>query len=90
MLGGRDSVFLKIVDATWWQWIVLAVVVVVLVRVVMWVRASLREDDDPSSVDNQMLVEITELERQGEITSTEYRSIKSRLVDRLKSGEKKK
>jgi len=31
-----------------------------------------------------MLVEITELQRQGEITETEYRSIKGRLVDRLK------
>ncbi len=79
-----NSIISKILSATLWEWLVLIVVLIVLIRLVMWIKASLREDDDPSSVDHQMLVEITELQRQGEITETEYRSIKGRLVDRLK------
>ena len=79
-----NSIISKILSATLWEWLVLVVVLIVLIRLVMWIKASLREDDDPSSVDHQMLVEITELQRQGEITETEYRSIKGRLVDRLK------
>ena len=84
MPGRLNSIISKILTATLWEWLVLVVVLIVLVRLVMWIKASLREDDDPSSIDHQMLVEITELQRQGEITETEYRSIKGRLVDRLK------
>ena len=88
MPGRFDSILSKILTATIWQWLVLLVVVIVLVRLVVWVKASLYEDDDPSTVDHQMLAEITEMQRQGEITGTEYRSIKGRLVDRLKENEK--
>ncbi len=84
MPGRLNSVISKLLSATYWEWLVLIVVLIVLVRLVIWIKASLREDDDPSSIDHQMLVEITELQRQGEITETEYRSIKGRLVDRLK------
>jgi len=84
MPGRLNSIISKILSATVWEWLVLVVVLIVLVRLVVWIKASLREDDDPSSIDHQMLVEITELQRQGEITETEYRSIKGRLVDRLK------
>ncbi len=84
MPGRLNSVISKLLSATYWEWLVLIVVLILLVRLVIWIKASLREDDDPSSIDHQMLVEITELQRQGEITETEYRSIKGRLVDRLK------
>lgn len=84
MPGRLNSIISKILSATVWEWLVLIVVLIVLIRLVMWIKASLREDDDPSSIDHQMLVEITELQRQGEITEAEYRSIKGRLVDRLK------
>ncbi len=84
MPGRLNSIISKILSATFWEWLFLIVILIVLVRLIMWIKASLREDDDPSSLDHQMLVEITELQRQGEITETEYRSIKSRLVDRLK------
>ncbi len=88
MPGQLNSIITKILSATYWQWLVLLVGLVVLVRLVMRIRASLREDDDPSIVDHQMLVEITELQRQGEITEGEYRSIKSRLVDRLNKNDR--
>jgi len=84
MPGRLNSIISKLLSATVWEWLVLIVVLIVLIRLVMWIKSSLREDDDPSSIDHQMLVEITELQRQGEITETEYRSIKGRLVDRLK------
>ncbi len=79
-----NSVISKIFSATFWTGLALLVLVIVLIRLIMWIKASLREDDDPSSIDHQMLVEITEMQRQGEITEAEYRSIKGRLVDRLK------
>lgn len=87
MPGRLESILTKILSATLWQWLVLIVVMIILVRLVVRIKASLRKDDDPSSVDHQMLVEITELQRRGEITGTEYRSIKGRLIDRLKSEE---
>ncbi|MBL4885216.1 MAG: hypothetical protein JKY95_11860 [Planctomycetaceae bacterium] len=87
MPGRLDSILSKILTATLWQWLVLIIVVVILVRLVMRIKAGLREDDDTSSVDNKMLVEITELQRRGEITGSEFRSIKGRLIDRLTSDE---
>ena len=88
MPGQVETILSKIREETLWQGLILIIVMIVLIRLIIRVKAYLHEDDDPSSVDNQMLVEITELQRRGEISTTEYRSIKGRLVDRLTSNEK--
>lgn len=77
---------LEIPDLPVDSWLFCTVVLVVLVFFI-WVVARLTssatESIDPAEVDRQMLSAVTDLKSQGELTTEEYRSIKSRLVDRL-------
>lgn len=52
-------------------------------RLVTWMR----DDDDPAVSEQQMLTQIGELHREGDLDENEYRSIKERLVDRLKETD---
>ena len=57
-------------------WFCAAVLIVLVVSI--WA-----EDIDPAETDRQMLTAVSELRSQGELTTEEFRSIKSRLVNRL-------
>ncbi len=82
-----DTRLTRIFEATVWYWLAMAVVLFVLIVIVLRIKAWLHEDDDHIDVDHQMLQEITELQRRGELTSEEFRSIKGQLVNRLKLEE---
>jgi len=74
------------VTENWW-WL-LAVVLVVMVIVIWWiaqVTSSANDHVDPAELDRQMLTAVSDLHSQGELTHEEYRSIKGRLVGRLKT-----
>lgn len=62
-------------------------IVLVLLVLFIWLIArftsSATEDIDPAEVDRRMLTAVTELKSRGELTTEEYRSIKSQLVGRL-------
>lgn len=68
---------------TFWHWVGLLGVLVVLILIVLRVKGWLREDDDLAHDDHAMLREISELQRRGAISQEEYRSIKGRLIQRL-------
>lgn len=83
---------LKEVESPSWQYIAAAVITlaVLVAAIILFFRlkAWLNEDNDPASIDHQMLSEISELQRRGELTSEEFRSIKGQLVSRLSSTAK--
>ncbi|MEP3477931.1 MAG: hypothetical protein ABJZ55_01670 [Fuerstiella sp.] len=74
------------VDSWWFFGSVLTALVVAIALVIRFV-SSKTDDIDPVEVDRQMLSSVRELTRTGEITDDEYRSIKGRLVERLKLSE---
>lgn len=72
------------------DWLSFAIGLVVVTAVV-WLAirffARLRGGDDPAVVEHQMLNQMREMHRQGNLDENEYRSIKVRLADRLKKIE---
>ncbi len=72
---------------TFWHWVGLLGVLVVLILIVLRVKAWLREDDDLANDDHAMLREISELQRRGALSPEEYRSIKGRLIERLQNQD---
>ena len=54
-----------------------------LVWAVVRVRSRFRDDDDPAAVDRAMLLGLGDLHRQGDLSESEYRSIKGQLLQRM-------
>ena len=79
----EQSVLWKLLDASIWQWIGLLVALMVLMGLIVRIRSLFREDEDSTAVDHQLLSQITDLHREGDLTADEYRSIKGRLVQKL-------
>jgi len=67
----------------WWFLAVVLVLLIVAIWLVARLTPSLTDDIDPAETHRQMLTAVRELHSQGELTPEEYRSIKSRLVERL-------
>ena len=63
----------------------------VLVAVGVWlivrVRWRLHSRDDPAAVDHAMLMQMNEMRRAGNLSDTEFRSIKGRLIKRLRQAD---
>jgi hypothetical protein len=80
---GHDSLILKLLQASWLEWLGLIVAVGVAVWLIFRIRAWFRDGEDPAADDHGMLMQITELRRQGGLSDEEFRSIKGRLVRRI-------
>ena len=60
----------------------LVVALLALAWVAVRMRAWYYEDDDPAGEADQMLSEIREIYQEGDLSEEEFRSIKSRLIQR--------
>ena len=65
----------------------LTVLVTVGIWLIVRVRRRLHSRDDPAAVDHTMLIQMNELHRAGNLSDTEFRSIKGRLIERLHQAE---
>lgn len=83
MPAGEGDRFWNVLHESTWTWIGLAFAIVVLVWLVVRIRAWIREDADPAEDAQQMLSEIREMYREGDVSQEEYRSIKRRLTERM-------
>ena len=59
---------------------VLIISLIVMFAVILWVKSLYRGDDDTDGFDHEMLTQIGELHRQGNLSEEEYRSIKDQLI----------
>lgn len=82
-----DARLSRILEDTLWHWTGLVVGVIVMIVAVVMIRGWLRDDDDPAHEDQQMLRQIAELQRRGELSGEEYRSIKGRIIGRMDQTE---
>ncbi len=87
---GLGSFFWKLLNGTGadlaelfgWSAAVLAALVVLIWGIVR-IRSLFRDDDDPAAVDQSMLLGLGDLHREGDLSESEYRSIKSQLIQRM-------
>ncbi len=78
-----DWASLELPVDNWWFCGFVLVVLIVAIWGVARLTASATEEIDPAEIDRQMLTAVSELRSRGDLTQEEFRSIKSRLVDRL-------
>jgi hypothetical protein len=74
------------IELLWWTFEIVAALAVVLaisVWMIVRIRARYRGLEDPTAAESQMLLHLSELRREGQLTEEEYRSIKGRLVARI-------
>jgi hypothetical protein len=53
------------------------------VWLIVWIRARYWDNEDPTVTHYQMLNEIRDLHREGDLTEEEFRSIKGQLIERI-------
>ena len=85
----QDDVLWRLLDGSPLEWLwfaggvgCLGLVLWLFVRLAAWMR----DDEDPEAAEQMMLSEIGDLHRDGDLSETEYRSIKGRLLERLEQG----
>lgn len=78
-----DNSLLELPFDEWWFCVVVLIVLVFVIWAVARFTTSVSKDIDPAETDRQMLTAVRDLKTEGELSEEEYRSIKSRLVDRL-------
>lgn len=66
-----------------WEVVALIVALSVLIWGIFRIRSWYREDDDPDALHQEMLWQIRDLQRQGDLSEQEYRSIKSQIQNRM-------
>jgi len=67
----------------WWQVLAAGACLVVLVWGIFRLVSRANEDVDPAEADREMLEAINELRREGDLSESEFRTIKGQLVARL-------
>jgi hypothetical protein len=83
--GGWEE-FLQFVS--WWPVMVAAVALILLIWAILHFVARANEGVDPAEADRQMLLAMNELRREGDLSESEFRSIKGQLVSRFNEGAK--
>ena len=83
--GGWED-FLQFVS--WWPVVVAAVGLILLIWGILHFVSRANEDVDPAEADRQMLLAMNELRREGDLSESEFRSIKGQLVSRFNEGVK--
>jgi hypothetical protein len=73
----------RILGDTIYQFVGLGILITVSIALTLRIRQRFHGNDDPAEVDHQMLLQIKELRREGDLTDEEFRSIKGRLVERI-------
>ena len=77
---------LQLPDIDWWQLLVAAACLVVVIWAILRLATRINEDVDPAEADREMLQALHDLRREGDLTEDEFRSIKNQIVGRLNSS----
>jgi len=73
----------EVLEATWYWWLILFVILAVAAWLLFRIRARFRDHEDPAEDAHRLLMQLGEMHRQGGLSEEEFRSIKSRLIEPL-------
>lgn len=86
MSRNTNRQLLRLLDGELAEWLpILAgiVIAIFLIWAIVRFRTWYQDDDDPEAADQQLLARLSELQREGDLTGEEYRSIKGQIIDRM-------
>ncbi|WP_339732515.1 hypothetical protein [uncultured Gimesia sp.] len=88
--AGRQKLFKELFEGHVLQWILAVLVVSFLIWLVVWIVGCFRENEDRHVDASELLLQFSEMRREGDLTDDEFRSIRKRLVDSTEKGLEKK
>ncbi len=71
------------------EWIIAFIVVSFLIWLIVWVVGRFRENEDRQVDASEILLQFSEMHREGDLTDDEFRSIKKRLIEPTDKGLEK-
>jgi hypothetical protein len=77
----------EVLNSTSILWIGLVVALLLLAVVVHRIRAWYRDDADPADWEDEIIGQMEELNRRGDLSDEEFRSIKGRFPGRMDQGD---
>jgi len=80
---GKQRLIAELLDWVLLVSLGLVAVLVLAAWLIVKIRKRFRDNEDPAATDHRMLNQMKELHREGDLSVKEYRSIKSRLAERM-------
>jgi len=88
-LSGNQKLLKELFEGHIFEWILAAIFVSFLIWLIVWVVGYFRENEDRHVDTSELLLQFSEMRREGDLTDDEFRSIKKRLVDPTEKGLEK-
>lgn len=80
-LLGNQKLFKKLFEGHIVEWIFAFIVISFLIWLIVWIVGRFRENEDRQVDADELLLQFSEMRREGDLTDDEFRSIKKRLVE---------
>lgn len=87
---GKQKLFKELFDGYLLEWVLAVLLVSFLIWLIVWIVGCFRENEDRHVDASELLLQFSEMRREGDLTDDEFRSIKKRLVDPTEKGLEKK
>lgn len=84
--AGKQKLFKELLGDHLVEWILAVFIVSFLIWLIVWVVGRFRENEDRHVDARELLMQFAEMQREGDLTDDEFRSIKKRLIAPAKPG----
>lgn len=78
--AGKQKLFKELFDGQIVEWTLAVLIISFLIWLIVWIVGRFRENENPHVDASELLLQFAEMQREGDLTDDEYRSIKKRLV----------
>ncbi|MEQ8851299.1 hypothetical protein [Gimesia sp.] len=79
--AAKQKLFKELFDGHAVEWGLAVLLIIFLIWVIVWIVGRFRENEDRHVDARELLLQFAEMQREGDLTDDEFRSIKKRLVD---------
>jgi len=80
-LSGTQKLLKELFEGSILEWILAVITVSFLIWMILRIVGHFRENEDRHVDTSELLLQFSEMRREGDLTDDEFRSIKKRLVD---------
>ncbi len=88
-LSGKQKLLKDLFGGYVLEWVLAVFIVSFLIWLIVWIVGRFRENEDRHVDASELLLQFSEMRREGDLTDDEFRSIKKRLIDSPQQGLKK-
>ena len=88
--AGKQKLFKELFEGSVLEWILAVVLLSFLIWLIVWIVGRFRENENRHVDVSELLLQFSEMHREGDLSDDEFRSIKKQLVDPAKKDLEKK